>query len=82
MGGEDTGDRVRIPGRINDSQDAWKTFVAWLIQDPVQQARGAGGTSSIPSSKFFYLLKILWFVSYHLLPAQGLQHLQYFRQPT
>lgn len=42
MGGEDSGDRVRIPGKINDSQDAWKTFLAWLIQDPVQQARGAG----------------------------------------
>lgn len=34
MGREDMGtERERIPGRISDLQKAWKTFLAWFIQD-------------------------------------------------
>lgn len=55
------------PGRISDWQKAWRTFLAWLMEEPWTRSStkvgGGGGTLGTPSSGFFYLLKILWSVA-------------------
>lgn len=72
-------ERERIPGRKMICRRPGKLFWLGLYKTHVTKTNRTGqwGRRDLktPSSNFFHLLKILWFLSHPFLPAQGLQHL-------